>query len=139
FSLPARNLSPLRERLFDLMWDEVGILRTKTSIERGLAGLGQLRDELRSTGVADGNRNFNLTWHDWLNLDSLLRVSEAIATAALAREDSRGAHFREDHPETGALEGSQYTRVQQDGGELRLSFAPVQFTRVQPGQSLLAE
>ena len=139
FNLPPRNLSPLRERLFELMWEEVGILRTRASIERGLAGLAQMRDELQSAGVADGNRAFNLTWHDWLNLDSLLRVSQAIAIAALAREDSRGAHFREDHPQTGSLDSSQYTQVRQDGEDLRLSFAPVNFSRVQPGESLIAE
>ena len=42
----------------------------------------------------DGDRAFNLTWHDWLNVENLLTISEVIALAAIGREDSRGAHFR---------------------------------------------
>ena len=137
FTRPAGNLAPLRNRLYELMWDDVGILRTRASLERGQAALAGLREELRSIGVADGNRAFNLTWHDWLNLDNLLEVSAAIAAAALAREDSRGAHFREDHPETGDLATSAFTQVRRAGDALAVSFAPVRFTRVQPGTSLL--
>ena len=65
----------------------------------------------RQLGVADGDRRYNLTWHDWLNLESLVDISEVIAVSALARENSRGAHFREDFPEPGDLETSAYTRV----------------------------
>ena len=121
------------------MWDDVGISRTRQSLERGRDGLASLRDTLHNTGVADGNRAFNLTWHDWLNLDSLIAVSAAITEAALAREDSRGAHYREDHPQTGDLATSQYTQVVRDGNTLRVSFAPVEFNRVRPGESLLRE
>jgi fumarate reductase flavoprotein subunit len=139
FTRPAANLAPLRNRLYELMWDDVGILRTRASLEHGRAALAALREELLATGVADGNRAFNLTWHDWLNLDSLIQVSAVITAAALAREDSRGAHFREDHPQTGDLPASQYTQVGRDGETLNVSFAPVHFTRVRPGESLLRE
>src|SRR3546814_5894375 len=83
------------------MWDEVGILRTADGLRRGLAGLAELRAGLHRTGLADGDRAFNMTWQDWINLESQLAVSEVIAVAALAREDSRGAHFPEEFPETG--------------------------------------
>jgi len=138
FTRPASSLAPLRNRLYELMWDDVGILRTRAALEHGRAGLAALREELLATGVAGGNRAFDLTWHDWLNLESLIQVSVAITEAALAREDSRGAHFREDHPQTGDLPTSQYTRVRRDGDALSVSFAPVEFTRVQPGASLLS-
>ena len=88
--------------------------------------------------MADGDRAFNLTWHDWLNLQNLITVSRAIAAAALAREDSRGAHFREDFPETDDLERSTYTVVSLRDGRLVQSRLPVVFNRVKPGESLLA-
>ena len=98
FSLPAGDLGAVRERLWRTMWDDVGVLRTREGIERGLARIESHAQELLATGLADGDRTFNLTWHDWLNLESLIDVSRVIARAALAREDSRGAHFREDFP-----------------------------------------
>ena len=76
-----------------------------------MSELNALESELNDTGIADANRAFNLTWHDWLNLKSLVQTSRVIAEAALARTDSRGAHFREDFPEAGPLEQSAYTSV----------------------------
>ena len=89
--------------------------------------------------MADDDRAFNLSWHDWLNLKNLIAVSRVIATSALAREDSRGAHFREDHPGTGSLHDSSYIVVTQHGGQLQMSREPVRFTRVKPGQTILSE
>jgi fumarate reductase flavoprotein subunit len=138
FDRPAGNLGALRERLYALMWDQVGILRTREGLESALRELDALERELEATGVSGGEREFNLTWHDWLNLDNLLLVSRSIARAALAREDSRGAHFREDFPVTGDLLSSAFTRIRMREGALTTEFAPVRFTRVKPGESLLA-
>jgi len=46
----------------------------------------------------DGNREYNAGWHTALDLHSLLTVSEIVTLAALARKESRGAHFRDDFP-----------------------------------------
>ena len=139
FERSGASLGDLRDRLLNLMWDDVGVLRDANGLKRALAALDQLEDELLMSGVGPDNRVFNLTWHDWLNLRSLIEVSRVITLAALAREDSRGAHFREDFPETGALETSGYTVVQQCDGALETRQEPVAFTIVRPGESLIEE
>ncbi len=139
FERSGASLGDLRDRLLNLMWDDVGVLRDADGLKRALAALDQLEDELLMSGVGPDNRVFNLTWHDWLNLRSLIEVSRVISLAALAREDSRGAHFREDFPETGALETSGYTVVQQCDGTLETRQEPVAFTIVRPGESLIEE
>ena len=111
--------------------------RLETSLAPSTVACDGQGEELQRIGVADGDRCFNLTWHDWLNLDSLIEVSRVIATAALARDDSRGAHFREDFPETGDLEASCYTRVRRLDDTLKLEMAPVDFSIVRPGRSLI--
>jgi fumarate reductase flavoprotein subunit len=137
FERPAANLHPLREALYGCMWDSVGILRTAQGLLHARATLAGLEQRLHECGVGASGREFNIAWHDWLNLRSLIRVSRVITDAALAREDSRGAHFREDHPETGDLNGSAYTVARVAGGETRITAEPVRFTRVAPGQSLI--
>jgi len=131
------GLEALRERLYGVMWDKVGIIRDRAGLTAALGEIDELAAELDATGIADANRAFNLTWHDWLNLKSLAAVSRVIAQAALAREDSRGAHFREDFPEPGTLEGSAYSSVRLADGRAAVTMKPVAFTRVRPGESLL--
>lgn len=136
---PDGNLEAIREALYECMWDDVGILRTADGLQRGIRKLAELDAQLSQIGVAGDDPAFNMAWHDWLNLKSLIAVSQVIATAALAREDSRGAHFREDFPDTGDLQGSTYTVVRQTGGALELSRRPVHFKRVQPGETILSD
>jgi fumarate reductase flavoprotein subunit len=131
------TLEPLRERLYEVMWEKVGVIRDRAGLASALSELNAIEGELAATGIADANRAFNLSWHDWLNLRSLAATSQMIAQAALAREDSRGAHFREDFPETGPLETSSYTSARLKGEHLEIGMKPVAFTRVSPGQSLL--
>ncbi len=133
------DLNGLRDRLLDIMWDHVGVIRSAGGLDRGLAALADLRAELAATGLADDSRVFNLTWHDWLNLDSLLAVSEVVARAALSRENSRGAHFRQDFPDEGDLEASAFTVVGQAGDDIVVRQQPVDFAIVRPGESLIAD
>ena len=137
FARKPRDLEPIRERLADTMWEDVGIVRDAASLARAGGVLDALDAALDEAGVADTTRAFNLTWHDWLNLRNLVAVSKAIRAAAVARTDSRGAHFRADHPGTGDLPTSRYTLVREKGGALDVSMEPVAFTRVRPGESLL--
>ena len=136
---PSGNLERVREALYECMWNDVGILRDGAGLRRGLARLAELELELSSIGVGAEETAFNMAWHDWINLSNLIATSKVIAQAALAREDSRGAHFREDFPATGDLETSTYTVARQLDGGIALAHEPVNFTRVRPGTSLLAD
>ena len=128
---------PLRKKLQDLMWEEVGVMRTEAGMKRGLTGIADVSDALMNVGVDDSNLAFNLTWHDWLNLRSLCDISEVITKAGITRENSRGAHFREDFPEPGTMEDSEFTVAQQIGRDVTVTREPVQFSIVRPGETIL--
>jgi fumarate reductase flavoprotein subunit len=136
---PRGDLNAIRERLYDVMWDDVGIVRDAAGLARAEGALEELEGRLDAAGVEGGNLAFNLTWHDWLNLRNLLLVSKAIRAAAVAREDSRGAHYRSDFPEVRDLDRSRFTCVNWREGRFEVSTRPVEFTRVRPGETLLKE
>ena len=120
------------------MWDKVGISREAHTLNEALGELDALEAALDDVGLPDQQRVFNLTWHDWLNLKNQITISKTITHAAIAREDSRGAHFREDFPEAGDLAASEYTVVGQAAdGSLQVSTRPVDFSIVKPGESLI--
>jgi len=133
------DLNGLRDKLLDLMWDHVGVIRTAGGLQTGLDALAGLRAELVATGLAGDSPRFNLTWHDWLNLESLITVSEVVARAALSRENSRGAHYRQDYRRAGDLDASAFTVARRSGAEISVTQQPVAFTIVRPGESLIAE
>jgi len=133
------NLPEMRERLYRIMWDDVGILRTAESLTRAKAALDALAHEIADCGVAADSRRYNLTWMDRLNLENLTLVSRAICAAADFRRDSRGAHFREDYPQTSDLGTSCYTEVRLAEDQPVVASRAVTFSRVRPGKSLLQQ
>jgi fumarate reductase flavoprotein subunit len=139
FRLSRGNINHIRDRLLDGMWDDAGIIRTRDRLDRATTMLAGMEAELERTGVADTNRAFNLTWSDWLNLDSQILVSKVITAAATKRENTRGSHYRDDFKEPGDLATSRYTVVRLDGERIDVSDAPVKFTIVKPGETLLVD
>jgi len=131
------DINAIREKLYNVMWDDVGIVRDAASLLRADGELDELDAQLDTAGVNGSTLAFNLTWHDWLNLKNLVMVSKSIRFAAMARDDSRGAHFRADHPDVRDLENSRYTCVGWQDGRFNIETRPVKFTRVKPGESLL--
>jgi fumarate reductase flavoprotein subunit len=73
-----------------------------------------------------------------MNLRNLILVSKSVTEAALARENSRGAHYREDFPEPGDLETSYFTAVRLQDTQLVIENRPVLFNRVKPGETILS-
>ena len=132
---PPGDLEAIRARLHDIMWNDVGVIRDEESLSRAESELVTLEDELRNTGVPAATLEYNLTWHDWLNLKNLLLVSRTIAAAAATRKDSRGAHFRRDLPETGDIYVSAFTRARLVGKRLVVESEPVRFTRIRPAET----
>jgi succinate dehydrogenase / fumarate reductase flavoprotein subunit len=78
------------------MQELVGIVRNEGELSQAIDGLERLQERAKRVSV-EGNREYNSGWHTALDLRNLLPVAEAVTRAALEREESRGAHFREDH------------------------------------------
>ncbi len=87
----------IQHELQRMMQDLVGIVRREEEMQRALEGLENIRKRARQVAVP-GNREYNPGWHTALDLENLVTVSEAITRAAVERQESRGAHFREDYP-----------------------------------------
>ncbi|WP_394847760.1 fumarate reductase/succinate dehydrogenase flavoprotein subunit [Pendulispora brunnea] len=93
------NPFQLHEELKETMQTYVGIIRTEEDLSEGLRQLESLKERSRTIRI-DGNRHYNSGWHETIDMRNLLIVSEAMARAALLRKESRGAHARDDFPET---------------------------------------
>ena len=109
------SAATLLDELRELMWSEVGPFRTAAGLRRAVVRLAEMRAGLSEVAIMPG-RVLNPTVADWLELRASLTAAAAVAHAALAREESRGAHQREDFPETDpAWARSQYLRMARDG------------------------
>lgn len=111
-----QNPYRLHEALQAAMQDDAGIARTRESLQRSMASIQELKGKVGKVGVS-GGRRLNPGWHACNDIESMLTVSEAIVTCALARKESRGSHWRTDFPDRDAAEGKvNYVVVQGTSG-----------------------
>src|SRR6185503_15533267 len=121
----GENPYAIQHDLQDMMQDLVGIVRKESEMREALDRLKVLKDRATRVGVG-GNREFNSGWHTAVDLPSLLTISEAIATAAIERRESRGAQFRDDYPGKSEEFSTFNIVIQKDaGGAMSLSRAPI--------------
>jgi succinate dehydrogenase / fumarate reductase flavoprotein subunit len=97
----GENPYTIHAELQETMNDLVGIIRTESEMQEALAKIEGYKERIRNVGVA-GGRAFNPGWHLALDLKNMLLVAEAVAKAALERQESRGGHTRDDYPEMSA-------------------------------------
>ena len=91
----------LQHELQQTMHNLVGIIRNEAELQRALTEIRRLKERAECVGV-EGNRQYNPGWHLAMDLRVMLSISEAITLAAIKRKESRGAHTRDDYPETSA-------------------------------------
>lgn len=95
----GENPYSIQSDLQQSMNDLVGIIREGTELEESLVAIENFKERAK-TMVVEGHRQYNPGWHLSIDLRNMLLVSESIARAALAREESRGGHTRNDFPKT---------------------------------------
>jgi fumarate reductase flavoprotein subunit len=123
------SLYDLQRALRETMWEQVGLVRDAGGLRAALGEIERIAGRLHAVGV-DGGRAFNTAWQDWLNMTSQVAVARLIALSALAREESRGAHYRRDAPGPGTRLYS--VRVCGQGGDTAVWTEPVALTRMAP-------
>ena len=123
----GENPFTIHEDLRLMMQEKVGIVRTREDLVSALEDISTLRERAATVRIG-GNIGFNPGWHLALDLENMLDISEAVTRSALLREESRGAHTREDYPDSDdAVWGKQnlVTRMDEEGGvEVRVEPLP---------------
>jgi len=117
--------------LKDLMWRCAGVVRTKDDLKTAAQGIELLAERTRHMAVP-GPVEMNPAWQEALDLENQLCAAQCLVASALAREESRGAHFRADFPQPDPT-WLRSVRVRQGTtGEPLVTTVPVAFTRLPP-------
>jgi succinate dehydrogenase / fumarate reductase flavoprotein subunit len=101
-------------------------------LQVGLDKVQALKDRYENVMVEDQGNRFNTALLEAIELESLLNLAEVILVSALAREESRGAHFREDFPERDDELWLKHTLATKGAESPQLSYKPVSVTRFEP-------
>ncbi len=88
----------VRDELQEQMSDLCGIIRNEEGLSKLQGSLGELHERYERAGVQDHGRGFNTELMEAVELGFLLDVSDTVVAAARTRDESRGGHYREDHP-----------------------------------------
>jgi len=129
------NVGPrkLRKQLNKVMWDCVGLIRHEAGLKEALAEFNRLeKEDWPRITLASPSRRYNREFIETLELSNLLKVSQMVASAALERTESRGAHFRQDYPKGDNRHWLKHLRISRKNGNLQLSEGPVNLSEMKP-------
>jgi succinate dehydrogenase / fumarate reductase, flavoprotein subunit len=123
----TRTESPadIRQALQEEMFERAFVVRDEAGLKEALGELANLRDRYEQLGVQDKGSVYNTDLMETVELGFLLDCADTLVSAALARDESRGGHYREDHPLRDDANWLQHSLAYRDGDGIRLEHKPV--------------
>ncbi len=132
-STGAEKVSVLRSELQETMTNNASVVRTAQSLDIARNAIAKLKERYRNIGIDDKGEVFNYDLVEAMELSHLLDLAEALVVGALAREESRGAHWRDDFPTRNDATWMKHTLAyRNEDGSVRLEYKPVVTGRYQP-------
>jgi len=128
----SERVADIKNDLQTVMTVKCGIFRDSQKLAEALEETGRLRERFNNIGISDRGMIFNTEMMEALELRNLLDFSEVIAASALAREESRGAHYRTDHPERDDVGWLKHTLAYRSETGPLLEYKPVTITSYKP-------
>jgi succinate dehydrogenase / fumarate reductase flavoprotein subunit len=122
----------IKEALGNTMFEKVGIFRQKRDLEMAMKNVTALKRQFENVIVMDSSRRFNTSLTETLEIGFELELAETIVAGALARKESRGAHFRVDYPKRDDAKWLRHTLATKTPDGPKLFYRPVTVTRWQP-------
>ncbi len=126
------RLGQIRQQFQDCMTDYCGVFRTADLMQQGLTKLRQLQQLYIQTRLDDKGKLWNTELMEAFELRNLMVVGEMIITGALRRQESRGAHFREDFPQRDDDSFLKHTLAYYSPTGVDLQYMSVNTTMFQP-------
>jgi len=132
----GRDIYPIRDELKNLMWEKVGLVRSGKKMEEAIDRFDELMEEVEKARVENRTlTKYNMEWNNIIDVTNSITVSRMVVNSALYREESRGAHYREDFPKTDNENWLVNTHLmRKDDGGMDLSTKPVNLTRLNKEQ-----
>ena len=128
----TESVAQIREEMQEQMMDKASVFRIKPDLEKVIGAIQELKQRFQKVRLQDKGRKFNTELLEALELEYLLDLAHVTAAGALAREESRGAHYREDFPNRNDADWLKHSLASLDGGRVIFKYKPVTITRFKP-------
>ena len=128
----GRNPYEIRDEMQEVMGRDFYVFRKEAQMANGLRDLKSIRRVLEDMRVDDKGRIYNTNLADAISIEHLVKLAEVVAESALARKESRGAHYVTSHPKRDDRRWLKHTIAHRRSGSVTLSYSPVRITKWLP-------
>lgn len=128
----GERAADIRQAMQEVMMDKVSVVRDAAGLAEAEATIRELRRAYGNVAIQDHGQTFNTDLIEALELGYMLDCAETIVAGAIAREESRGAHYRSDFERRDDQNWLAHTMVYKTSGGLQLKKKPVTITEFQP-------
>jgi succinate dehydrogenase / fumarate reductase flavoprotein subunit len=128
----GENMIQIAAEMKSVMMDHVGVFRVEEGMQQAVDKIREIKERFKEIKVDDPGLKYNMNLIEAWELSNLLDVAEVTAVSALARQESRGAHSRDDYPKRNDKNWLKHTLAWLEKGGIRLAYKPVQITKYQP-------
>jgi len=129
----SEKIAEIRKELQQSMMDKCGIFRNEKDLAENKELIKQFQQRYKNITVQDKSKVFNTDLIEAIELGNLLDIAESINESALNRQESRGAHTREDFPKRDDGTWMKHTFItKNDSGDPKIDYKPVVKTQFEP-------
>jgi succinate dehydrogenase / fumarate reductase flavoprotein subunit len=126
------RVATIRDEMQKTMMEDVGVFRHAETMQAAVDKIRQLKERYQHVSIDDKGQRFNTDLYEAWELGSLLDLAEATAVSALARQESRGGHSREDFSKRDDVNWLKHTLAYKTDKGVELKYKPVVITKFQP-------
>jgi len=124
------NSTSIKRRIQNIAYQDVGVIKTDSRLKSAITEIAKLKKQISNIYTAHKSKRYNRPWIDAMEIRNMLDTLDVIARSAIYRTESRGTHYRVDHPESNNNQWLKNVIVQEINSDIKIWTEPLKIVEL---------